>query len=194
MIRRTRTVDTVFVKSRKMTGRIQTRPWWLGGEGVKTTEKQIHCPRCSYHYFEFYSTYHDTREVQCGATKNSISHGKNMKISLATLLEGETTYVIYPILYFTDWLHKYPLETLNITYISIHMKYFVHTAGINSCSSNQLDRLYHFFRPIGLIVACGHVLLLFLLLLEYSLPRGIIRKAPSKSCQLSDLGNGRGET
>jgi hypothetical protein len=36
--------------------------------------------------------------------------------------------------------------------------------------------------------------LLLLLLLEYSLPRGIIRKAPSKSCQLSDLGNGRGET
>ncbi len=28
-----------------MTGRTQTLPWWLGGEGVKTTENKIYCPR-----------------------------------------------------------------------------------------------------------------------------------------------------
>jgi hypothetical protein len=34
-----RTCDTGLVKSREMTGRSQTPPWWLGGEGAKTTEK-----------------------------------------------------------------------------------------------------------------------------------------------------------
>jgi hypothetical protein len=28
-----------------MTGRRQTLPWWLGAEGVKTTENKIHWPR-----------------------------------------------------------------------------------------------------------------------------------------------------
>jgi hypothetical protein len=28
----------MFVKSREMTGRTQTLPWWPGGEEVKTTE------------------------------------------------------------------------------------------------------------------------------------------------------------
>jgi hypothetical protein len=35
-----RTVDTVLVKSREMTGRTQTLPWWLKEEGVKTTENK----------------------------------------------------------------------------------------------------------------------------------------------------------
>jgi hypothetical protein len=33
MDRKTRTSDTVSVKSREMTCRRQTLPWWLGGEG-----------------------------------------------------------------------------------------------------------------------------------------------------------------
>jgi hypothetical protein len=42
-----RTGDTVLVKSREMTGRTQTLPWWLREEGVKTTEKNIlHWPHC----------------------------------------------------------------------------------------------------------------------------------------------------
>ncbi len=46
MIRQARIGDTVLVKSREMTGRTQTFPWWLGGEVVKTTENKIH-PRCN---------------------------------------------------------------------------------------------------------------------------------------------------
>ncbi len=48
MIRQARTGDTVLVKSREMTGRTQTLPWWLRGEGIKnrkTTENKIHWPR-----------------------------------------------------------------------------------------------------------------------------------------------------
>ncbi len=44
MIRQARTGDTVLVKSREMTGigaKRQTQPWWLEGEGVKTTEIKI---------------------------------------------------------------------------------------------------------------------------------------------------------
>ncbi len=37
MDRQARTGDTVLIKSREMTGRSQTLPWWLEGEGVKTT-------------------------------------------------------------------------------------------------------------------------------------------------------------
>ncbi len=44
MIRQTHAGDTVLVKSREMTGWAQTLPWWLGGEGVKTTENKIHWP------------------------------------------------------------------------------------------------------------------------------------------------------
>jgi hypothetical protein len=40
MDRQTCTRDTVLVKSREMTGRNQTQPWWLEGGGVKTTEKK----------------------------------------------------------------------------------------------------------------------------------------------------------
>jgi hypothetical protein len=43
MIRQARTSDTVLVKTREMTGRTQTLQWWLGGEGVKTTENK-HIP------------------------------------------------------------------------------------------------------------------------------------------------------
>jgi hypothetical protein len=39
--------DTVLVKSREMTSRSQTLPWWLGGGGVKTTENKIHWPGCA---------------------------------------------------------------------------------------------------------------------------------------------------
>ncbi len=46
MDRQARTGDTALVKSREMTGRSQTLPWWLGGEGIKTTENKIHWPRC----------------------------------------------------------------------------------------------------------------------------------------------------
>jgi hypothetical protein len=49
MIRQASTDGTMLamlVKNREMTGRIQTRPWWLGGEGVKTTENKILWPRC----------------------------------------------------------------------------------------------------------------------------------------------------
>ncbi len=45
LVRQVRTGDTVLVKSREMTGRTQKLPWWLGGEGVKTTENKIHWPR-----------------------------------------------------------------------------------------------------------------------------------------------------
>jgi hypothetical protein len=38
--------DTVLVKSREMTGRAQTLPWWLEGERVKTTENKMHWSRC----------------------------------------------------------------------------------------------------------------------------------------------------
>ncbi len=41
MDRQARTSDTVLVKSRKMTGRSQTLPWWLGRGGIKTTENKI---------------------------------------------------------------------------------------------------------------------------------------------------------
>jgi hypothetical protein len=46
MDRQARTDDTVLVKTREMTGRSKTLPWWLGGGGVKTTENKIHWPRC----------------------------------------------------------------------------------------------------------------------------------------------------
>ncbi len=46
MDRRARTGDTVLVKSREITDRPQTLPWWQGGGGVKTTENKIHRPRC----------------------------------------------------------------------------------------------------------------------------------------------------
>jgi hypothetical protein len=42
-----RTRDTVLVKSREMTGRNQTLPWCLGGEGVKATKNKIHLPAAS---------------------------------------------------------------------------------------------------------------------------------------------------
>jgi hypothetical protein len=45
MIRQARSGDIVLDKSREMTGRTQTLPWWPGwggGEGVKTTEIKIH--------------------------------------------------------------------------------------------------------------------------------------------------------
>jgi len=47
MIRQARTSDALLVKSREITGRTQTMPWWLGEEGVKTTENRIHWPHCS---------------------------------------------------------------------------------------------------------------------------------------------------
>jgi hypothetical protein len=47
MIRQARTGDIVLVKSREMTNRIQTLPWWLGGERVKTTENKILWPPLS---------------------------------------------------------------------------------------------------------------------------------------------------
>ncbi len=47
MDRQVRTGDTVLVKSREMTGRIQTLSWWLRGGGVKTTENKIRLPRWS---------------------------------------------------------------------------------------------------------------------------------------------------
>jgi hypothetical protein len=40
MDREASTPDTALVRSRKMTGRSHTLPWWLGGEGVKTTENK----------------------------------------------------------------------------------------------------------------------------------------------------------
>ncbi len=46
MDRKARTGDTALVRSREMTGRSQTLPCWQGGEGVKTTENQLHWPRC----------------------------------------------------------------------------------------------------------------------------------------------------
>ncbi len=45
MDRQACTRDTVLVKSREMTGRSQTLPWWLGGGRVKTTETKIHWTR-----------------------------------------------------------------------------------------------------------------------------------------------------
>jgi hypothetical protein len=44
MDRQARTHDTMLVKSREMTGSIQTLPWRRGGRGVKTTDYQIHWP------------------------------------------------------------------------------------------------------------------------------------------------------
>ncbi len=45
MARQLRIDDTeALVKSRKMTGRSQTLPWWLGEEGVKTTESSDPLP------------------------------------------------------------------------------------------------------------------------------------------------------
>jgi hypothetical protein len=45
MIRKSPTpVDKVLIKRREMTGRTQTLAWWLGGEGVKTTENKILWP------------------------------------------------------------------------------------------------------------------------------------------------------
>jgi hypothetical protein len=46
MDRQACTGDTVLVKSREVTGSTQTLPWWLGVEGVKTTENKKHWPRC----------------------------------------------------------------------------------------------------------------------------------------------------
>jgi hypothetical protein len=41
--RQDRTGDLALVKSRELAGRSQTLPWWwLGGEGIKTTENKIH--------------------------------------------------------------------------------------------------------------------------------------------------------
>jgi hypothetical protein len=40
MDRQARIGDTVLVKSREMTGRSQTLPWWLGEEGGKDDRKQ----------------------------------------------------------------------------------------------------------------------------------------------------------
>jgi hypothetical protein len=52
MDRQALTGNTVVIKSREMAGRSQKLPWWLGGEGVKTTEKKYIGPvgsphRCS---------------------------------------------------------------------------------------------------------------------------------------------------
>jgi hypothetical protein len=44
MIRQARPGDTVLGNSREITGRSQRLPWWLGVEGVKTTENKIHWP------------------------------------------------------------------------------------------------------------------------------------------------------
>ncbi len=51
VIRQARTGDTVLVKSREMTGSTQTLPWWLWGEGEKTTENKLRWPRCLFLYF-----------------------------------------------------------------------------------------------------------------------------------------------
>jgi hypothetical protein len=47
------------VKSREMTGRSQTVPWWLEG-GIKTTENKMHRPRwsCPDIFFSVYHTAH----------------------------------------------------------------------------------------------------------------------------------------
>jgi hypothetical protein len=45
MDRQARTRDTALAKSRELTGRSQTQPWWLGGVGVKTKENKVHWPR-----------------------------------------------------------------------------------------------------------------------------------------------------
>ncbi len=44
MDRQAHTGDTVIVKSREMTGRSRILPWWLGREGVKTTQIKIRWP------------------------------------------------------------------------------------------------------------------------------------------------------
>jgi hypothetical protein len=44
MIRQAHIGYTVLGKSREMTGSSQTLPWWLGVEGIKTTENKIHWP------------------------------------------------------------------------------------------------------------------------------------------------------
>ncbi len=46
MDRQARTGCTVLVRTREMTGRSQTLPWWLGGGEVKTTENKINWPHC----------------------------------------------------------------------------------------------------------------------------------------------------
>jgi hypothetical protein len=52
MISQARTGDTVLVT--EMTDGTQTLPWWLGGEGVKTTENKICWPSS---FFIFTDTY-----------------------------------------------------------------------------------------------------------------------------------------
>jgi hypothetical protein len=50
MIRQARTGDiggSVSQEYREMTGRNHTLSWWLGGEGVKTTDNKLHFPRWS---------------------------------------------------------------------------------------------------------------------------------------------------
>jgi len=44
MDRQARTGDTMPDKSREMTGRSHTLPWWLGGGGVNMTENKIQWP------------------------------------------------------------------------------------------------------------------------------------------------------
>ncbi len=47
MDRQGRARDTVLVRSREMTGRNQTPPWWRGGGvGVKTTANKINLACC----------------------------------------------------------------------------------------------------------------------------------------------------
>jgi len=46
MVRQARIGDTALVKSREMTGRTQTLPWWLEEEEIKTIENKIHWFRC----------------------------------------------------------------------------------------------------------------------------------------------------
>ncbi len=68
MDRQARTTrGTVLVKSRKMTGRRQTQPWWLGKGGVKTTENKIHWPRrrCSSHFQQLVGLCGGTVTLRC---------------------------------------------------------------------------------------------------------------------------------
>jgi hypothetical protein len=57
MIRQARTGVTMLVKSREMTGRTQTLPWWLGWEGVKAMENKYRWPRWVWQV-KYHTVYH----------------------------------------------------------------------------------------------------------------------------------------
>jgi hypothetical protein len=97
MYRQARTGNTVLVNSREMTGRTQTLSLGLGGggEGVKTTEKNVGpVVRCHSHPFLSHThTHKRIVVVHCQLSRSVPSHTSMSETANATLQEAVDTRV-----------------------------------------------------------------------------------------------------